>query len=227
MALILVASDIHFPYHCTKTLKKFFRYLEVRPTDIVLLGDIVDFYPISKFIKIPDRLLSLKKELKEAVSFLKRLRELSPESNIYYIEGNHEERLQKFLFTYAPQLTCIMPTIAQLLELPQLNIKYVQKKQGIKLYGIRFFHGDITRKNPGAALLEVINRNPNEHVVIGHTHHLTHVCITKNCRTTHGIEAGCMADPKKQVYLSYPYWGWSRGFVLIEKTTDIKVNIIQ
>lgn len=86
----VVISDIHFPYQDDKALKAVYKFLEQHPVDTIILnGDILDFYDVSSFDKDPDRINSLQKEIDLAQKFFKKLRDLSPNSRIVFVKGNH------------------------------------------------------------------------------------------------------------------------------------------
>ena len=52
---VYVISDIHFPYQDNEAIEAFLRYVEMNgePNIIVLNGDLLDFYKLSRFSKDP------------------------------------------------------------------------------------------------------------------------------------------------------------------------------
>ena len=59
-----VLSDIHIPFHDEVTLRRVFDcVVDAQPSNIVLLGDILDCYSISRFCKRPDRVRNLQDEI--------------------------------------------------------------------------------------------------------------------------------------------------------------------
>jgi predicted phosphodiesterase len=103
---ILLMSDIHLPYHCTKSLTAVFDYgldASNKINAIVLNGDVMDFHRISKH-ETDLRKRSVPQEFDAANKFLYTLRDKFPEIPIYWIKGNHDIRWEKYLQLYAPQI---------------------------------------------------------------------------------------------------------------------------
>lgn len=129
---IFVTGDWHVPF-CDETA---FRLMVkicrmVAPHLIVLNGDIIDCFSISRFSTDPKRKLMLADELEEAKrklgEFVKAVRPFHP--TIVYLEGNHEERLRRYLWTKAPELSVLeCMDIPFLLSLPAMKILYLRAK---------------------------------------------------------------------------------------------------
>ena len=99
---ILVLSDIHFPYHDEEALGTAIQYgIQQQVNTILLNGDILDFYQLSRFDKDPSK-PKMQVELEQGRWFMKALRTAFPKARIYYKIGNHEERLEKWLRLKAP-----------------------------------------------------------------------------------------------------------------------------
>ena len=69
---ILVLSDIHIPFHDKKALNIALQYAKDCDT-ILLNGDIIDFYGLSRFIKNPEKSF-INHEIEIAKEFLQMLR---------------------------------------------------------------------------------------------------------------------------------------------------------
>ena len=96
---VAVLGDLHIPYHNKLMVKNFIQFVkDEQPDQIILNGDVVDFYDLSSFDKNPERLNKLQEELDICVDLLKNLRKNCPKSKIIYILGNHENRLRRFLW---------------------------------------------------------------------------------------------------------------------------------
>ena len=92
----LILSDVHVPYHDVDALECALSHIE-NPTNIVLNGDAVDFFSVSRWDKDPDA-RDLAGELQASRQFLMHLRERFPETNIFFKIGNHEERWETYLW---------------------------------------------------------------------------------------------------------------------------------
>ena len=86
---IAVLSDVHIPYHSIDALTACIDFLQdEKPEAILLNGDILDFYQLSRFGKDP-RKRSVAHELQAAREFLDVLSQFG--AKVYFKIGNHEE----------------------------------------------------------------------------------------------------------------------------------------
>lgn len=117
--LTLVLSDIHPPFHDETALNAALDYGATLnngkgPDTVLLNGDIVDFYGLSRFEKDP-RKCNLAQEVMAVRSILGYLRQLWPKSKIIYKFGNHDERWEKRLWEKG----------AEYLDLPQMQLEEI------------------------------------------------------------------------------------------------------
>lgn len=90
MNKFVAVGDIHFPFEDKKAIKAFLNFIKTHEVDtIIMMGDILDMYDVSSFDKDPSRINSLQKELNKANKFFAQLREIKPNVNIEFLEGNH------------------------------------------------------------------------------------------------------------------------------------------
>ena len=103
-----VLSDVHVPYHEPHVIAKACQYFKEKGVDQILLnGDILDFWGISKFIKLgqkPDTV----EELKRGREFLAWLRFQFKDIPIYYRLGNHENRWAHYLWSKGGEIAKAM-----------------------------------------------------------------------------------------------------------------------
>ena len=96
MKTAVVLSDTHVGFHDEKALAVVYQITEaIQPDAVVHLGDLLDCYKISRFLKHPDRLETLQSEIDGAREVLERLSVASPKATRVLLEGNHERRLHK------------------------------------------------------------------------------------------------------------------------------------
>ena len=123
-------SDIHVPYHDERALESAVKECKRRRADTILLnGDALDFYTISRWLKDP-RKRDFKAELEASKQLLEWLRSLFPKAAIVFKVGNHEDRWEHYLWNHAPEI-CDMPHVQlpTILELERLNIDYVDNER--------------------------------------------------------------------------------------------------
>lgn len=168
---LLIISDLHFPFQDDLAVNAMLDYAdEYRPDIIVLLGDVIDFYQISTFVKNPAK-KSVKAEIEETKKFLTELRHRFPDARIIYKTGNHEDRLEKYIFQKAREIhDLISDLLPNELGLKDLKIEYMTEPFAIgKLW---FLHG---HEKPGGAynpeyICNVIWQYVHDHFIVGHFH---------------------------------------------------------
>lgn len=168
---LLIFSDVHFPFQDDLALHSMLEFaLEYRPDVIVILGDLIDFYQISTFVKNPGK-KSVKAEIEETKKFLSELRYQFPESQIIYKSGNHEDRMEKYIFQKATEIHDLISDLLPIkLGLNELNIEY--KTEPFAIGKLWFLHG---HEKPGGAynpeyICNVIWQYVHDHFIVGHFH---------------------------------------------------------
>lgn len=167
MKRIFFIPDQHFPYNDKKywqvLLKAIYAF---KPNIICVLGDFIDCYSISFHDKNPQRIGCLEKEVDSAKRALRTLERIKGVERFIYVEGNHEERLNRYLIRKAPELFNIV-SIKHLLELK--GWEYVPYRKFITIGKLHITH-DVGRAGKYAAHATLADFQDN--VVFGHTHRL-------------------------------------------------------
>lgn len=97
----LLLSDLHCPYHNIRAITESLNYGLAKNIDAILLnGDIMDFYMLSKFNPDP-RKRDFQQELLALEQLVDVLRNIAP---VFYKLGNHEERFENYMIRNAPVL---------------------------------------------------------------------------------------------------------------------------
>jgi predicted phosphodiesterase len=226
----IVLGDVHGEYVDRITwdiAKQIVR--DVKPERIILNGDFIDFYGVSRFDKDPNRALSLQDEIDYGNQLLSELRSVAKKAQIIWVEGNHEARLQKYLWSKAAELSSLRSlTIEELFRLEERGIEYVRSK-GRSAYTtvgkIMIGHFDVALANSCASEKKLVLKYA-ETVIQGHTHKLGKFYKTfgDEEKTVVGVGSGCLCglDPE---YCSDP--DWQQGLVLITKVVDENRYFIQ
>jgi len=208
---VLFVSDIHAPYQDNSAIRAMIAFgKEFKPDRIILMGDVVDFYAISSFSKDPYRALGLQKEIDETVSILKILRKEFPKARMDFIRGNHEARLQRFLWNKAAELSGLRNlTVPKLLKLDELNITYHMKGR-MKLRGIVVKHGDIVRKFSGYTAKGELENTGISGVSV-HTHRAAAHFHTNEGGRHFWYELGCLCKLNAE-YMEGKIPNWQQAF---------------
>lgn len=111
LKLALIIPDCHIPYEHKKAYNLMLKIaLQVKPDEIVILGDYADFYAVSSHSKDPRVANLLLDEISMVNQRLDELDKFFPEANKVYLEGNHEFRLERYLIDRAPALFGVTET---------------------------------------------------------------------------------------------------------------------
>lgn len=103
-ARIGVLSDIHIPYHSRKAVEAAVKECKRHKCDVIILnGDTIDFYGISRYEKDPERRTATE-EIRSAVTFMRWIRQQFPNARLIWRDGNHEDRWAKWCWMNAPVL---------------------------------------------------------------------------------------------------------------------------
>lgn len=221
----VVLNDIHIPYHDQKALAVAIAYMQdINPDDIILNGDIIDFYNASSYKKDPARLHTLQDELNETKAFLKLLRTNHPTANIYYTEGNHETRLERLLLDKVSELVTLdCLDLSELLDFRSLNITYLDSKQQVSLGALEVFHGNIIRGESGASARSHFLATGGS-ILMGHVHRLGVFYKTNRYGVHTAIENGFLGRMDFE-YTDRP--NWQQGFSTISYTEDGRFSVKQ
>lgn len=168
---ILFIPDVHSPYHDKKAWKLVMNVAsDFKPEITVLMGDFWDCFAISTYSKDPTRALQLEEEIKEPKRMLDQLDALGSTRKIF-IEGNHEDRLRRYLQDKAPELFSSIDT-KKIFGLEKRGWEHVPYKAHTKLGKLYLTHdvGSAGKYSTYRAL-EAFQHS----VVIGHSHRMCYI----------------------------------------------------
>ena len=210
----VVICDAHYPYQDDSAMGMVLAFLKRhKPGGIDILGDWMDFYSISRFDKDPARKGELQNELDRGNAALAKLRKIAPDADIRFSEGNHEQRLQKYMWSRAPELNCLRDIkLQKQMKFGDYGIKYYDHLHPYKLGHLWFLHGKFVRKHAGAsarAHVEEVGGN----VIHGHTHRMGCSPRTTWEATVAGWESGCLCKLNPEYLIGKP--NWQQGFSVV------------
>lgn len=232
MVKVMVTSDYHIPFMDKKAYKSMIDYTrKYKPEVFVINGDFLDMYSISTFDKNPERKGSVSKEIKEGRKILSEIREtVGKDCKIYFLEGNHENRLQRYLWRN-PELEDLEEIkLDYLLHAKEQDIKYIkvtreywrQDSGHLKLGNMIIMHGDnrlngaSTSKYSGYSVKNTM-MNLQTNVIMGHIHRLALVYHTTPYGKLIGIEAGCLSKVPGTA-------NWQQGFITFDLVNNKSKN---
>jgi predicted phosphodiesterase len=208
---ILLVPDVHVPYEDRKAMALMLKAGKAfKPDHVIVLGDFIDCYSVSSHSKLPERSLKLKEEVKAAKDALDAVASLGAKNNVF-VEGNHEDRLKRYLQDKAPELFDYI-SIPKILELKDKGFKYVPYKQSYRLGKLNITHdcGNAGRYAHYKSL-DTFQHN----IVIGHTHRLGYA-VEGNAQGERHVAAmfGWLGDVEQVDYMHRvkAIKDWTLGF---------------
>ena len=151
---IVILADTQSPFEdapCIALAVKFIQ--DYKPDTVVFNGDMLDLATASKFIRAKGHgPQTVKQEVDWAMAaVIEPLRNAAPSATYYWVEGNHEFRLTRYLRVMAPVLEGLIEA-APVFQCEKLKIKYVASKAGNGILRLTkhltIMHGNRTGINP-------------------------------------------------------------------------------
>jgi len=142
-------ADLHYPFQEKGLWMAVQRALiDFQPDKIFYCGDKMDAYTISVFIKNPTRFFDLESEFAGTRHMLDYHRQAVPNAEQIWVDGNHEHRLQRYLWSRGPELTNLrnedgdpMLSIDSILGLKKRGIMHMPFPGRIDYAGFIVTHG--------------------------------------------------------------------------------------
>lgn len=212
----LVLSDIHIPFHDYNALELALDYgAKQNPTIVLLNGDIVDHYGLSRWEKNPE-FRDFSEEVESTIYFLNGLRSRFPDARILYKHGNHEERYEMYMRTKAVDLLGI-PKFEwrNVYELDRFGVELISQKRPIRLGELNVVHGHeyvfniSSPVNPARGLFT----KSKAHVLGGHFHQTSqHSENSLEQDVISSWSTGCLCDLHPEYR---PLNNWNHGFAFV------------
>lgn len=214
-------SDVHFPFEDKAAWQLTLKFIrKIQPAIIWLGGDILDMYKVSHWEKDPRRKDDLQDEFDYGIARLQEIKAASPNSRIFFKEGNHETRFTRYLNSRARELRCLKALeIPALLDLESLGIEWIDNNTKYKIGGLWHIHGN-----------EIYGRNPWQKysrlgvsVIYGHHHERSvyyHRAYTEVNNEVHANPCLCDLQPD---YDHHP--NWSHGITYIEHYPNDRFHV--
>jgi predicted phosphodiesterase len=214
----LILCDLHFPYQDNEAIECAINEGIKQGCDsIILNGDALDCHMISDFVKDP-RKRKFKDELYSIRQFLASLRHTFPTANIYYKEGNHEERYWRYMRIKAPELFDIDAfDFPSLTHCDKHDVKWIDGKSKLNIGKLSIFHGHEFGKQflPSVNVARGLFMKTKVSALCGH-HHQT---AEHNERDANGKfitcwGVGCLSELSPDYN---PYSKYNHGFAIVSK----------
>jgi len=222
---VIDIPDVHIPDQDSRALAATLLGIQIlKPDVVVILGDFLTLDPVSIHRKHRHNEVDIAKEIEEGNSVLDMLGQVSrfnkkKTSQVHYLEGNHEYRLEMYRANEAKAVGGILPSIPQLLRLEQRGYTWwpyeEQRYRSLAIGKILFIHGWGASEHHAKSNLIRCGKN----LVYGHTHDHQVYSLRQYGDDRSAFCDGWLGDARKAKYLKNPD-RWRHGFGV----TDFKPN---
>lgn len=216
----VVVGDTQCPFHdpaAVSVAQQLIGY--IKPDHLIYDGDMCDMYSLSKHERKRYEILnyvSLQEEIDITIAVQDFLSSGSKKTKRHQIDGNHEERLERWLGS---------GSAASLGDLKGLRVEEVfhYKERGFSSYhpygdgiwitdNLFVTHGSHVDAAPGGSVKKHI-AEINESVIIGHVHRRAHIRFRAGKHELAGVENGCLCQIKSGYK---PHTNWTHCITLVE-----------
>ena len=217
---VLLLSDIHVPYHSIDALTACFNSAKKeKPDAVVLNGDTIDMFMLSRFEKNP-KARSFAHELATFQQLFERLQNIF-KAKIYFKLGNHEERYNHFLWMKAGELDGVDEfSLENIIKARAEGIEVIGDKRKILAGGLTILHGHEI-PNAGFGPVNIARGLFNKAFassIQGHNHRTSeHSEQDLHGKLITTWSTGCLCD----LHPAYmPINRWNHGYALIDVDKD-------
>lgn len=211
-----ILSDVHIPYHSETALAAAVGYLKQQGiSGLVLNGDLLDFYAISRYMKNPKQ-RNFGAELAAGRQFVAWIRQEFPTIPIVFKLGNHEERWRHWLWQHAIEISEEPEMgIERWLHLDRHGMEVVEDKRPIMVGRLPVLHGHEKGNGISAPVNQARGAFLRLHhtVLEGHGHRTSAHCEPDMFgREVFCWSTGCLADLRPEYARFAKY---NHGFALV------------
>ena len=206
----VVANDFHVPFHNENGVEALFDFCEdFQPDQIFINGDFLDCFSVSDFPKRPGK-PKLQAELDIGIRLLEDLNERCPDAEKWYLDGNHEQRLERLIANNNGLHNLHALKIENLLELDRLGYTYHRYMDPVRVGNLTIVHGNSASKHSAYTAKKMLLDYGFQNVIVGHTHRLGRYFQTGFNGRKRAVENGGLFDKDQQDYCPIP--NWQNGF---------------
>lgn len=198
----LFLPDTHTPDHDKKAWKIVQDVAQdFQPDEIVVGGDFFDCEPVSQYTKDPKAKILLEDDLAIGRDVLFDLERRSKCKSMVFLQGNHEERIDRYIAKQAPAFAGL-DVRKDILKLPDYYrwFPYGRRNKYFMANGrLMATHGTLYNKHVCAAMLA---KYPGTSVIFFHTHRFGEAqTVDVHGNVRRAINSGWLGDKSKATYV--------------------------
>lgn len=219
MKKVLIIPDCHHPFADLRAYNLMLAVAEdIKPDEVVILGDFADFYGVNSHGKDPRIDILLRDEITYVNEKLDEIDSLFPDAKKVFIEGNHEWRLARYISNKAPELYGLVEA-KDLFRMDDRGWTWVPytPNQHYQVAGSKLY----ARHEPLAGGKHVAQNTVEKagcSMIFGHTHRIQEAqIVTLDGGNHRGISSGWLGD-KNHPAFSYVKGiaQWALGFSMVD-----------
>src|ERR1043165_3293790 len=214
----IIIPDLQIPFEDPRSLSAVEKYMATHRWDgLLYIGDFLDFDMVSAF-NIGKLRVTQNRYIEDDYVYANKIldrhqaivRKKNPKAKFVMLEGNHEERIERFIDS-VPALQGMLE-VENGLGLKQRKIEWIRSWSRGEVYRIgkaSFTHGLYTNKYHAAKMLDAEAAS----IFYGHTHDM--MCFPRSRRDKADLQVGqslgCLCEIE-QSYMKGKPSNWQQGF---------------
>ena len=221
---LAIISDVHLGTYGSHATELYHYLNSIKPKTLVLNGDIIDCYMLSKYNPDP-RERKFGEEIIAFQQFIKVLKE-NVTNNIYFKEGNHEFRYEKIMIIKAPEFLGIPAfEFENVLGCKELGVEFIKDQRIVYIGKLPALHGHEIRMtyaavNPARTLFLKTFKSG----ICGHLHKTSnHTEQSLDGKAISTFSTGHLGEPHPKYF---PINKWNHGIARVEKNEDGDFEVI-
>lgn len=199
--VLIAFNDMQVPFHDKPSVKAVLRFSQdFEPTHLVVPGDGMDFYMMSDFDKNPSRQFRFREELEQGHRVIKDIELATAKADRYWLDGNHEDRLRRWLWRHGAAISGL-PSLEPQKLLHLDDWTYLTYGSSINVMGVVMEHGEGGGQNMANRMFAKRGTSG----ICGHSHRLHDLHVTNAGGAHRYIENGCLCSLRPE-FVSRPNW---------------------
>ena len=199
--VLIAFNDMQIPFQDTPSVKAVLRFShDFEPTHVVVAGGGMDFYLMSQFDHNPSRQFRFKDELEIGHRIIKDIELATPKADRYWLDGNHEDRLRRWLWRNGAVIAGL-PSLEPQKLLHLDDWSYQTYGSSLNVMGVVIEHGEGGTGNMARSMFTKRGTSG----ICGHSHRLHDLHVTNAGGEFRYIENGCLCSLKPE-FVARPNW---------------------
>lgn len=218
---VFIIGDVHFPFHCKKSLAKVLELIKKEKPDVVIqIGDLLDWYCASKYprsLNVANPKEEILLGIKLAEKMWSDIQKIVPKAQCIQILGNHDVRMPKRIMERLSELESFF-------DLDKYytfkNVKVLKSdKDYIEIDGVIYVHGWLSKSIDHA-------RYFNKPTVHGHRHRPE---VEYDHKNLWSMDVGYMANEKSEVmgYGQSKFTKWTKACGIVENGKNPRIIVLE